>query len=118
IERQVPPKMSKMETPAALAPLAVTYGDIVRAGAGIRGAVLQAPFEQSRTLSELFGVEIWLKFENQQFTASYKERGALNKLLLLPDAEKANGVIAMSAGTHQQRVAYHPHLPHTHVTRV
>ena len=101
--------MSKMETPAALAPLAVTYGDIVRASAAIRGAVLKTRFEPSRTLSELFGAEIWLKFENQQFTASYKERGALNKLLSLPDAEKANGVIAMSAGNHAQGVAYHAH---------
>src|SRR4029078_13352999 len=102
IERQVPPKMSKMETPAALAPLAVTYGDIVRAAAAMRGAVLKTRFEPSRTLSELFGVEIWLKFENQQFTASYKERGALNKLLLLPDAEKPNGVIPRPARNRAQ----------------
>ena len=101
--------MTEMETPAKLAPLAVSYGDIVRAAAAIRGSVIKTRFEPSRTLTELLGAEIWLKFENQQFTASYKERGALNKLLSLSDAEKANGVIAMSAGNHAQGVAYHAH---------
>ena len=101
--------MTEMQTPAKLAPLAVSYGDIVRAAAAIRGSVIKTRFEPSRTLTELLGAEIWLKFENQQFTASYKERGALNKLLSLSDAEKANGVIAMSAGNHAQGVAYHAH---------
>jgi threonine dehydratase len=63
----------------------------------------------SRTLSKLLDAEIWLKFENLQFTASYKERGALNKLLSLTDKERASGVIAMSAGNHAQGVAYHAH---------
>jgi len=91
------------------APLAVTYGDVVQAEAAIRGAVIETRFEQSRTLTELLGAEIWLKFENLQFTASYKERGALNKLLSLSETERANGVIAMSAGNHAQGVAYHAH---------
>ena len=75
--------MTEMETPAKLAPLSVSYGDIVRAAAAIRGSVIKTRFEPSRTLTELLGAEIWLKFENQQFTAAFKERGALNKLLSL-----------------------------------
>jgi threonine dehydratase len=61
----------------------------------------------SRTLSEIVGAELWLKFENLQFTAAYKERGALNKLLQLTDDERRRGVIAASAGNHAQAVAYH-----------
>ena len=61
----------------------------------------------SRTLSEIIGAELWLKFENLQFTAAYKERGALNKLLQLTPEERARGVIAASAGNHAQAVAYH-----------
>ena len=61
----------------------------------------------SRTLSEIVGAEVWLKFENLQFTAAYKERGALNKLLQLTEEERARGVIAASAGNHAQAVAYH-----------
>jgi threonine dehydratase len=64
-----------LQTPASLA---VTYNDVVQAAAAIRGAVIETRFEPSRTLSRLLDAEIWLKFENQQFTASYKERGALN----------------------------------------
>ena len=101
--------MTKIELLTTPAPLAVTYGDVVRAEAAIRGAVIETRFEQSRTLTELLGAEIWLKFENLQFTASYKERGALNKLLSLSAAERADGVIAMSAGNHAQGVAYHAH---------
>lgn len=89
--------------------LPVTYSDVVRAADTIRGAVIETRFEQSRTLSKLFDSEIWLKFENLQFTASYKERGALNKLLALSSEERAKGVIAMSAGNHAQGVAYHAH---------
>ncbi|HEU4646761.1 MAG TPA: threonine ammonia-lyase [Burkholderiales bacterium] len=80
----------------------------IRAAAGrIAGAVERTPFLRSRTLSRLAGCELWLKFENLQFTASFKERGALNKLLTLPETERARGVIAMSAGNHAQGVAYH-----------
>ena len=80
----------------------------VRAAAGrIAGAVERTPCLRSRTLSRLTGAEVWLKFENLQFTASFKERGALNKLLSLEAAALRRGVIAMSAGNHAQGVAYH-----------
>jgi threonine dehydratase len=69
--------------------------------------VVRTPFLLSRTLSEIIGAEVWLKFENLQFTAAYKERGALNKLLQLSADERARGVIAASAGNHAQAVAYH-----------
>ena len=73
----------------------------------LRGQVLKTPFTLSRTLSDIFGADIWLKFENLQFTASFKERGALNRMLTLSDEERAKGVIAVSAGNHAQGVAYH-----------
>jgi threonine dehydratase len=66
------------------------------------GQVLHTPLRHSRTLSEITGAEIWLKFENLQYTASFKERGALNKLASLTAAERGRGVIAMSAGNHAQ----------------
>src|ERR671910_231196 len=82
--------------------------DAIRAAAArIDGAVERTPFLPSRTLSRLTGCEIFLKFENLQFTASFKERGALNKLLSLDEADRKRGVIAMSAGNHAQAVAYH-----------
>src|ERR687889_6752 len=82
--------------------------DDIRAAAGrIDGAVIRTPMLVSRTLSEFIGAEVWLKFENLQFTAAYKERGALNKLLQLSAEERARGVIAASAGNHAQAVAYH-----------
>ncbi len=82
--------------------------DDIRAAAGrIAGAVEQTPCVRSRTLSRLTGAEVFLKFENLQFTASFKERGALNKLLSLNADERRRGVIAMSAGNHAQAVAYH-----------
>jgi len=82
--------------------------DDIRAAAGrIAGAVEHTPCLHSRTLSKLTGAEIFLKFENLQFTASFKERGALNKLLSLGAADRKRGVIAMSAGNHAQAVAYH-----------
>ena len=84
-----------------------TIDDIRAAADRIAGAVLRTPFLKSRTLSEIVGTEVWLKFENLQFTAAYKERGALNKLLQLVETERARGVIAASAGNHAQAVAYH-----------
>src|SRR5919201_5707243 len=82
--------------------------ETVRAAAGrIAGAVAHTPCLPSQTLSRLTGCELYLKFENLQFTASFKERGALNKLLSLSQAERRRGVIAMSAGNHAQAVAYH-----------
>ncbi|MGL4396993.1 MAG: threonine ammonia-lyase [Hyphomicrobium sp.] len=85
----------------------VSLADIEAAARAIQGAVLNTDFDQSRTLGGMFGCELWLKFENLQFTASYKERGALNRMLALPDAARRAGVIAMSAGNHAQGVAYH-----------
>jgi len=81
--------------------------DIRAAARRIDGAVIRTPMLVSRTLSEIIGAEVWLKFENLQFTAAYKERGALNKLLQLSPEERARGVIAASAGNHAQAVAYH-----------
>jgi threonine dehydratase len=85
----------------------VTLSDIRAAQVAIRGAVERTPTHCSRTLSQICGCEIHLKFENLQFTASFKERGALNKLLSLNDDARACGVVAMSAGNHAQGVAYH-----------
>jgi len=84
-----------------------TIDDIRAAAQRIDGAVIRTPMLVSRTLSEIIGAEVWLKFENLQFTAAYKERGALNKLLQLTAEERARGVIAASAGNHAQAVAYH-----------
>ena len=84
-----------------------TIDDIHAAARRIDGAVIRSPMLVSRTLSEVIGAEVWLKFENLQFTAAYKERGALNKLLQLSPEERARGVIAASAGNHAQAVAYH-----------
>ena len=86
---------------------APTIDDIRAAAKRIEGAVIRTPMLHSRTLSEIIGAEVWLKFENLQFTAAYKERGALNKLLQLSDEERKRGVIAASAGNHSQAVAYH-----------
>jgi len=81
--------------------------DVRAAAARIAGALERTPMLHSRTLSHLTGAEVWLKFENLQFTGSFKERGALNKLLSLREDERRRGVIAMSAGNHAQGVAYH-----------
>jgi len=85
----------------------VSLDDVRSAAQRIAGAVERTPCLHSRTLSQLTGAEVWLKFENLQFTASFKERGALNKLLLLGVAGRKRGVIAMSAGNHAQGVAHH-----------
>ena len=87
--------------------LPLTIADVRAAAGAVAGFVQHTPLRISRTLSEIAGCEVWLKFENLQFTASFKERGALNKLLSLTAAERARGVIAMSAGNHAQGVAYH-----------
>jgi threonine dehydratase len=81
--------------------------DIHAAAQRLQGQVLDTPCMPSRTLSAITGCEVFLKFENLQFTASFKERGALNKLLQLTDDERARGVLAVSAGNHAQGVAYH-----------
>jgi len=85
----------------------VTIDDIRNAAETIRGQVVATPCDESRTLSALTGAHVFLKFENLQFTASFKERGALTKLLALTESERKRGVIAVSAGNHAQGVAYH-----------
>ena len=89
--------------------LAVTPDDVRAAAAAIPGSVIVTECDQSRTLSEICGCNLWLKFENLQFTSTFKERGALNRLLALSPDERQRGVIAMSAGNHAQGVAYHAH---------
>jgi threonine dehydratase len=87
--------------------IAPTLDDIRAAALRIEGAVIRTPTLKSGSLSALIGAEVWLKFENLQFTNSYKERGALNKLLQLTTEQRARGVVAASAGNHAQAVAYH-----------
>jgi threonine dehydratase len=91
----------------SLARLPVTLGDIKAAAGVLAGSVRQTSFDRSRTLSDIVGARIWLKFENLQFTATFKERGALNRLSALSADERKRGVIAVSAGNHAQGVAYH-----------
>jgi|TARA_Y100001933_G_C19006115_1_gene566699 threonine dehydratase len=86
---------------------AMDIADIRAARERIAGQVAVTPVAHSVTLSRLTGAEVSLKFENLQFTSSFKERGALNCLLCLTEAERARGVIAMSAGNHAQALAYH-----------
>lgn len=85
----------------------VTIEDVEAARVTIGSSVIRTNFDHSRTLSDMLGAEIWLKFENLQFTGSFKERGALNRLVALSREEKARGVITVSAGNHAQGVAYH-----------
>ncbi|MEO8922081.1 MAG: threonine ammonia-lyase, partial [Caldimonas sp.] len=85
----------------------VTVDDIRAAARRLQGEVGETPCLRSRTLSAICGCEVFLKFENLQFTASFKERGALNKLSQLTAEERAKGVLAVSAGNHAQAVAYH-----------
>ena len=81
--------------------------DIEQAAQRLHSHLLNTPCVESKTLSQLTGAQIYLKFENLQYTESFKERGACNKLSQLTDAERRRGVIAMSAGNHAQGVAYH-----------
>jgi threonine dehydratase len=87
----------------------VTLSDIRDAATALQDAVADTPCLYSRTLSEVTGAHVHLKFENLQFTAAFKERGALNKLLALTPQQRTGGVIAASAGNHAQGVAYHAH---------
>ncbi|UZK67560.1 threonine ammonia-lyase [Sphingomonas sp. M1-B02] len=91
----------------ATAPLPVSIDDVRAAAQRIAGSVVRTPTLISKTLSDLTGATVYLKFENLQFTAAYKERGALNTLLQLDDSVRAKGVIAASAGNHAQGLAYH-----------
>jgi threonine dehydratase len=96
-----------MATATKTAHAPVTLGDVEAAAARIGDKIVRTPTLHSITLSKLTGADVYLKFENLQFTAAYKERGALNKLLLMPEAARAKGVIAASAGNHAQGLAYH-----------
>jgi threonine dehydratase len=87
--------------------MTLTFDAIKAAADRLSGHIERTPMRRSRTLSEITGADVWIKFENLQFTASYKERGALNKLLQLSQDEKTRGVIAASAGNHAQGLAYH-----------
>jgi len=87
--------------------MAVTFKDIEKARDVLRGNVVRTPLIRADKLSDITGAEIYVKFENLQVTSSFKDRGAYNKMSSLTDAEKARGVIAMSAGNHAQAVAYH-----------
>jgi threonine dehydratase len=92
---------------AADSELPVTADDVLAAAERLAGSIARTPSAHSRTLSQVLGCHVVVKFENLQFIASFKERGALNKLLQLDDGERAKGVVAMSAGNHAQAVAYH-----------
>lgn len=96
-----------MTTSTSAPPGLVSLADVKAAQATLAGAIVNTDMDPSRTLSKIFGCEIWLKFENLQFTGAFKERGALNRLAALTPAERERGVIAMSAGNHAQGVAYH-----------
>ncbi|HQS96887.1 MAG: threonine ammonia-lyase [Novosphingobium sp. 17-62-19] len=85
----------------------LTLADVRAAAERIAGQVVRTPTMYSKTLSAITGADIWLKFENQQFTAAYKERGALNALLQLDEEQRSRGVIAASAGNHAQGLSYH-----------
>jgi len=87
--------------------MTLSLDDIRTAAGRLKGHIERTPMRHSRTLSEITGAEVWVKFENLQFTAAYKERGALNALLQLTDNESKRGVIAASAGNHSQALAYH-----------
>ena len=87
--------------------MSVTIADVEAARRTIAGRVLRTPMLPAPKLSALTGAEVYVKYENLQVTNSFKERGAVNKLTALGPAERARGVIAMSAGNHAQAVAYH-----------
>jgi threonine dehydratase len=94
-------------TQTVLSAARLSLADVRAAAQRIEGAVVRTPTLYSRTLSRITGAEVWLKFENLQFTAAYKERGALNALLMMDETRRAKGVIAASAGNHSQGLSYH-----------
>src|SRR5690348_4536041 len=87
--------------------LPVSIADIKKAEAAIAGTLTRTPLVRAAELSDLSGCDAYLKLETLQSTGSFKERGALNKLLTLGKAERKAGVVAMSAGNHAQGVAHH-----------
>src|SRR6185503_1913432 len=102
-----PGSMATLSKTTAAAPLPVSLDDIRAAHARIAASIVRTPTLISHTLGQLTGATVYLKFENLQFTAAYKERGALNKLLQLDAGAQKRGVIAASAGNHAQGLAYH-----------
>ena len=86
--------------------MTVTIDAIRKAAATIAGQAVRTPFAPAPALSELSGAQVFVKFENRQFTASFKDRGALMRMSSLSERERAAGVIAMSAGNHAQAVAW------------
>ncbi len=92
---------------ALSAELPLSLADVEAAHARIAAGIVRTPCLRSRTLSEIHGCDLWIKFENLQYTASFKERGALNRLLQLSAEERRRGVVAASAGNHAQGVAHH-----------
>jgi len=96
-----------MGMPAVRAADLIDISDVEAASSRLCGHISRTPFTHSKTLSDIASADIWLKFENLQFTGSFKQRGALNKLLQLSMAERSRGVMAVSAGNHAQGVAYH-----------
>jgi Pyridoxal-phosphate dependent enzyme len=90
-----------------LLPMNLDFGHMQQAAERLRGNVLVRPCARALTLSLIMGVEVFLKFENQQFTSASKERRALNKLLCISAIKRRQGVIAMSAGNHAQGIAFH-----------
>ncbi|PTQ08207.1 threonine ammonia-lyase [Sphingomonas oleivorans] len=99
--------MATLQKSVGASRVPVSIEDVRAAHGRIAGSIVRTPTLLSKTLSQLTGATVYLKFENLQFTAAYKERGALNKLLQLGEAERARGVIAASAGNHAQGLAYH-----------
>ena len=102
-----PPPMSEADSAPMNALASLTLADVEAAAERIGDAIVRTPTSHSRTLSKIAGCDIWLKFENLQFTAAYKERGALNALLLMDEERRKRGVIAASAGNHSQGLSYH-----------
>jgi threonine dehydratase len=96
-----------MNKPADLDATLLTIDHVRAAAARIEGSIVRTAMDYSKTLSAITGADIWLKFENLQFTAAYKERGALNAMLLLDPEKASRGVIAASAGNHAQGLSYH-----------
>ena len=87
--------------------MSVNFQDVKNAAAVIDGHVVNTPLVYAHSISDMLGAEVFIKLENQQITSSFKDRGALNKLVSLTQEEKSRGVVAMSAGNHAQSVAYH-----------
>ena len=96
-----------MASPATASDLPVGLADVEAAAARIEGAVVRTPTLFSRALSERLGATIYVKLENLQHVGAFKERGALNKLLLMDEATRARGVTTASASNHAQALAFH-----------